>query len=61
MQTRIVGPDPKLDMFLRADFTLAFERRGPARGREVVTCLEALCEFVEADVISPLEPVAAAS
>lgn len=54
-QSRIVGPDPKLDMFLRADFALAFERRGPARGREVVELLHELLDHVASGIMDPLE------
>ena len=52
---RIVGPDPKLDMFLRADFALAYPERGPGRGRDVVELLGDLCDHVEHEVFSPLE------
>lgn len=51
----VVGPDPKLDLFLRADFALAFERRGPARGGEVLEVLAGLCEHVAREVVAPLE------
>jgi hypothetical protein len=55
VQTRVKGPDPKLDMFLRAELGLAFERRGVAKGREVVALLGELCEHV-AMVFAELEP-----
>jgi hypothetical protein len=54
--TRVAGPDPKLDMFLRAEFALAFAGGGPARGREVVELLHALCDHVEHTVLPVLEP-----
>jgi hypothetical protein len=57
--TRIAGPDPKLDMFLRAEFALAFASRGPARGREVVELLDTLCGHVEREVFAVLEPTLA--
>ena len=53
--TRIVGPDPKLDMFLRADFALAYPERGPGRGRDVIDLLSDLCDHVEHEVFSVLE------
>lgn len=54
--SKVVGPDPKLDMYLRAGFALAFERRGPAKGREVVELLGALGDHVEREVFAALEP-----
>ena len=53
---RIVGPDPKLDMFLRVEFALAYPERGPGRGRDVVDLLSDLCDHVEHNVFSTLEP-----
>ena len=53
---RIVGPDPKLDMFLRAEFALAYPERGPGRGRDVVELLSDLCDHVEHEVFPALEP-----
>jgi hypothetical protein len=47
VQTTIVGHDPKLDMYLRAEFELAFDRKGPARGRAVLAMLGELCDHVE--------------
>jgi hypothetical protein len=55
VQTRIVGPDPKLDMFLRAEFALAFDAKGPARGGEVVETLTGLVDHVGAVVLPALE------
>ena len=52
---RIVGPDPKLDMFLRVDFALAYPERGPGRGRDVVELLSDLCDHVEHEVFSALD------
>ena len=53
---RIVGPDPKLDMFLRAEFALAYTERGPGRGRDVVDLLSDLFDHVEHEVFPALEP-----
>ena len=53
---RVVGPDPKLDLFLTPSFELAFAERGPARGAALVGTLGAICDRVEHDVIAPLEP-----
>jgi hypothetical protein len=53
--TKIVGPDPKLDMFLRAEYALAYASRGPARGRDVVELLGELCDHVEHTVFAALE------
>lgn len=58
--TRIVGPDPKLDMFLRVEPVLAFAADGPGGGREVVALLGELCEHVERVVLAALEPMIAA-
>ncbi len=52
---RINGPDPKLDMYLRADFALAYVERGPGRGRDVVDLLSDLCDHVEHEVFPALE------
>ena len=52
--TKIVGPDPKLDMFMRSEFAIAFARTGPARGGELVETLGALCDHVERSVIAEL-------
>ena len=52
---RIVGPDPKLDMFLRVDFGIAYLERGPGRGRDVVELLGDLCDHVEHVVFPALE------
>ena len=57
--TRMSGPDPKLDMFLSAEFGLAFAGNGPARGREVVELLGAACDHVEREVLAVLEPALA--
>ena len=46
--TKIVGPDPKLDMFFTARIAPAFARRGPGRGREVADLLAMLAEHVAA-------------
>lgn len=44
---RVVGPDPKLDLFLRPQFELAFAAGGPARGAPLVPTLGTLCDRVE--------------
>ncbi|MEO6525276.1 MAG: hypothetical protein ABIP93_01495, partial [Gemmatimonadaceae bacterium] len=54
--TRIVGPDPKLDMFLRVDYSLAYASEGPGRGRRVVATLHELCNHLEHTVFPALEP-----
>jgi hypothetical protein len=56
--TKVVGPDPKLDMFMRAEYAIAYAKDGPARGREVVTLLGQLCDHVEHAVFGALEPSA---
>ncbi|MEP6730305.1 MAG: hypothetical protein ABJE10_06695, partial [bacterium] len=53
---RIVGEAPKLDMFLRVEYALAYPERGPGRGRDVVELLSDLCDHVEHEVFSALEP-----
>lgn len=55
---RIVGPDPKLDMFLRAEFALAYPERGPGRGRDVLELLGDICDYVEREVFAALEKLA---
>lgn len=54
--TRVAGPDPKLDMFLRAEFALAFAPGSPGHGQELVELLGALCDHVEHEVFGVLEP-----
>lgn len=54
--TQIVGPDPKLDMFLRVEYAVAFASIGPGRGRDVATLLGELCDHVERVVFPALEP-----
>ena len=44
---RVAGPDPKLDLFLRPQFELAFASGGPARGAPLVPTLRALCDRVD--------------
>lgn len=56
VRTKIVGPDPKLDMFFRATFALAFDPKGPARGGEVLETLTALRDHVRDTVLPALEP-----
>jgi hypothetical protein len=57
--TKIVGPDPKLDMFLRVELAIAYARQGPGRGRGVVALLGELCDHVEQTVFEMLEPALA--
>ena len=54
--TRIAGPDPKLDMYLRADFALGYPERGPGRGRDVLDLLSDVCEYIGDEVVPALEP-----
>ncbi|MDB4884363.1 MAG: hypothetical protein JWL95_3129 [Gemmatimonadetes bacterium] len=54
--TRIVGPDPKLDMFLRVDHALAYAPEGAGLGQPVVALLSELCDHVEHTVFASLEP-----
>jgi hypothetical protein len=44
----VVGRDPKLDLYLRPSFQLAFAAQGPTRGAALVPTLTAICERVEA-------------
>jgi hypothetical protein len=53
--TKVAGSDPKLDMFLRTEYALAFAKDGPARGREVVMFLGQLCDHVEHAVFGALD------
>jgi len=52
--TKIVGPDPKLDMFLRAEYGTAYAPDSAGRGREVLALLSELCEHVERTVFPAL-------
>lgn len=52
--TRIVGPDPKLDMFMRAELGTAYAPDGAGRGREVIALLGQLCDHVEQTVFPAL-------
>jgi len=52
--TKIIGPDPKLDMFLRAEYGTAYAPDGAGRGREVLALLGELCEHVERTVLPAL-------
>jgi hypothetical protein len=51
----VAGPDPKLDLFLRPGFEMAFAPNGPARGATLTGALGAICDRVAA-VIEALEP-----
>ena len=53
---RVTGRDPKLDLFLKPSFELAFAGTGPARGAAVVATLEAICDHIERVVMERLEP-----
>lgn len=52
--TKAVGPDPKLDMFLRLDYAVACARAGPGRGQGLLMLLDALCDHVEQAVFGQL-------
>jgi hypothetical protein len=54
--TRLDGPDPKLDMFVRVRFALAFASGGPGRGESAVTLLRDLCDEIEHGIFAALEP-----
>lgn len=56
VKSRVVGTDPKLDMFFRPDFAIAFASPGAGRGRAVLPLLGDLCDHVERDVFRVLEP-----
>jgi hypothetical protein len=51
-ETKIVGPDPKIDLFLRPEFALAFSARGPARGGLVGDTIDSIVERVTTCVAS---------
>ncbi|MDB4879366.1 MAG: hypothetical protein JWL60_812 [Gemmatimonadetes bacterium] len=51
---RIVGPDPKIDMYFRAAVGLAFAANGPGRGRGVVELVGELAGHVEHVVLPAL-------
>jgi hypothetical protein len=55
-KTRVVGTDPKLDMFFRPDFAIAFASHGAGRGRAAIPLLRELCEHVDREVFRVLEP-----
>jgi hypothetical protein len=44
---KVVGRDPKLDLYLRPSVQMAFAARGPARGAALVPTLTAICDRVE--------------
>jgi hypothetical protein len=54
--TKIVGPDPKLDMFFRPDYAFAYAGESAGAGREVVALLGELGDHVERTVFTALEP-----
>jgi hypothetical protein len=56
VQTKVVGSDPKLDMFFRPELAIAFPANGPGRGRPVAPLLRELCDHVEQRVFTALEP-----
>ena len=55
-KTLVVGNDPKLDMFLRPEFAIAFATQGAGRGRAALSLLGELCDHVEREVFAVLEP-----
>jgi hypothetical protein len=57
---RVTGPDPKLDLYLRPSFEMAFASQGPARGAALVGTLRAICDRVEQGAFARLEPLLAA-
>lgn len=54
--TRLDGTDPKLDMFVRVRFALAYASGGPGRGESAVTLLRDLCDEIEHGVFAALDP-----
>ena len=52
---RVTGRDPKLDLFLKPSFELAFAASGPARGAAVVPTLGTICDHIEHAVMDRLE------
>ena len=50
------GADPKLEVFFRPGFELAFAKGEPARGALLVGTLGAICDHVEQAVFARLEP-----
>jgi hypothetical protein len=52
---KVTGQDPKLDLYLRPSFELAFVRDGPGRGAPLVGSLATIADRVE-QVIAALEP-----
>jgi hypothetical protein len=48
----VAGPDPKLDLYLRPSFELAFAADGPARGASLVAALGAICDRVETVIVA---------
>jgi len=59
VKATVVGNDPKLDMFFRAELALAFPADGPGRGRAALALLGELCDHVERKVFAALEPTLA--
>ena len=55
----VAGRDPKLDLYLRPSFALAFAVQGPARGAALGATLSAIVDRVE-HVVRALEPAARA-
>ena len=53
---RVTGRDPKLDLYLKPSFELAFDGHGPARGGPVLATLSAICDHIEHSVMARLEP-----
>ncbi|HUQ45234.1 MAG TPA: hypothetical protein VM033_01205 [Gemmatimonadaceae bacterium] len=57
VRAKVDGPDPKLDLFFRPSFELAFVNGEPARGAPLVATLGAICDHVEHTVMARLEPL----
>jgi hypothetical protein len=55
-RTKVVGNDPKLDMFFRPDLALAFVSQAKSKSRAAVALLEELSDHVEHRVFAALEP-----
>lgn len=52
---RVTGRDPKLDLYLKPSFELAFDAHGPTRGAPVLATLAAICDHIEHAVMERLE------
>ena len=54
---RVAGADPKLDLYLRAAFALAFASEMPASGAPLVATLATILGHIEHVVVARLEPL----